>query len=80
MHLGRRIVDVACVVDAAAFNHEEEALIAIGRGSLQGAEGGPGHLAEARIHIIHVATVQLKGHIAFGKEPKNRKGDVFAVL
>lgn len=76
--LGGRVVDVAGVVDAAALNHEEEALVAVLGGLLKRRQRRQRHLAEAGVHVGHVAAVDLKRHVTGGKQAKQRQRDVLA--
>lgn len=74
------VVDVAGVVDPAALDHEEEALVAVLRGLFEGAQGRGGHLAQAGVDVAHVAAVNLKGDIVVGKEAELGERDLFAAL
>ena len=75
-----RVVDVRGMVDAAALNHEEEALVALLSRLLQGADGSGGHLAQARVHVVHVPAVQLERDVPARKETHQRQGHVLAAL
>lgn len=70
------VVDVAGVVDPAALNHEEEALVAVAGGLLERRQRRRGHLAQAGVHVRHVAAVDLEGHVAGGEQAQQRQRDV----
>lgn len=77
-NLSSRVVDVAGMVDSAALNHEEETLLAILGSLLKRLESCGSHLAQAGVHVGHVAAVDLEGNIRGRKQTQLRQGNVLA--
>ncbi|TLD31013.1 hypothetical protein PspLS_02018 [Pyricularia sp. CBS 133598] len=77
--LSSRVVDVSSMINPAALDHEEEALLRVSRGLLQGAQRRLGHFAQAGVDIRLVPAINLKGNIGRGKEAKSREVDVVAL-
>lgn len=73
MDLSGWVVGVAGVVDPAALDHQEEALLAVLRSRTQGSHGCPGHLVKRRVDVVLVPSVDLVRNIRVGEEAKHRE-------
>ena len=62
------VVGVAGMVDATAFDHQEEALLGLLGGPAEGGEGGPCHLVQGRIGPVLGRPVDLVRDVASGEE------------
>ena len=78
--VGGGVVVVSGMVDTATLDHEEETLVAVLSGLLEGTDGGRCHLVEARIDTVHVSAVDLEGNIAAGKETHKGEGNVLTAI
>lgn len=67
MHLSSRVICVSGMVDPAAFNHDEEALVAVLSGGSESVEGSSSHLGQRRVNIINESAVNLKRNVC-GRE------------
>lgn len=73
--LSSRVVVVASMIDSAAFNHEEEALVAVFGGIAQGAQGSLCHFLERWVLVVDVSAVNLEGDVGGSKKTEQRELD-----
>jgi len=62
------------------FDHEEETLVAALSGLLERAQRRLGHLAQAGVDVVHIATVELKGDVVIGEEAHHGQGNLLLAL
>lgn len=72
------IVAVTGMVDPAAFDHEEESLVAVFGGRLKRCERGSCHLVKGWVDVVHVPPVNFVGDVGGGKEAQEGKLDARA--
>lgn len=73
MDLGCRIIVVTGMIDAAAFNHEEEALFTVARRPAESFECGLSHLVERGVDFVLISAIDLVGDIRVGEKGKHGK-------
>jgi hypothetical protein len=80
VHLRSGVVVVACVINARAFNHQEEALVTVAGRTAQRVHGSLGHLVQRGVLVVLVAAVDLVRDVAVGEEAQHGELDVGAKL
>ncbi len=75
-HLRSRVIEMPCMIDPAALNHKEEALVTVLGRLLQRRQRRGCHLAQARIHIRHVSPINLKRHVGSGEQSQRRQAHI----
>ncbi len=64
------------MIDPAALNHKEEALVNILGRLLQRRQRRGRHLAQARIDIGHVPPINLERHVGSGEQSQRRQAHI----
>lgn len=74
------VVVVAGVIDPAALNHDEEALVTLFSRLLKGAQSRLSHLAKRREDVVMVSAINLKGNIGGREKAEHGELDFLATL
>ena len=73
MDLSDRVVAMAGVVDAGAFDHEEESFFAVLGGGAECIQGGLRHFVEGGVDVVLLPAVDFVGDICAGEEAQKGK-------